>query len=110
MIFAVCVSRLRYLLCAYRWPVTWQGFVRPLSGKGTSDRIDNPLALTVMAILTPDMNAAADKSGIPAAFRAFLVAQEIPAVQGFGLLAATEPEIGKEIVGVAAAGGVQGLR
>ena len=40
VIFVLYVSRLRYLLCAYRWPVTWQGFVRPpTSGKGSSDRV-----------------------------------------------------------------------
>ena len=106
MIFAVCVSRLRYLLCAYRWPVTWQGFVRPLSGNGSSDRIDNPPTRTVMAALTPEMTAVADNAGILAAFRAFLVAQEILSVQDCGLFAATEPDIAKEIVDVAAAGGV----
>jgi hypothetical protein len=60
-----------------------------------------------MAALTPEMTAAADTAGISAPFRAFLVAQEILRMQDFGLLAATEPEIAKEILEVAAAGGVE---
>ena len=60
-----------------------------------------------MATLSPELIAAADKAGIITGLKEFLALQEILTLQDFGLLAATESDIAKEIIDVATAAGVK---